>query len=90
MKDFSTRKQILSKAVTLRNSEDNYVKEEVFIRPDQTHKQQQDSKNLRDQLKEIRTQNPTKTFKIQRGVIIELMVQIPDPPAVPAAVDHTA
>ena len=39
MKDQRTRKLILSKAVTLRNSETAYVSQNVYIRPDQTSKQ---------------------------------------------------
>ena len=77
MKDFPTRKQILSKAVTLRNSEDEYIKENVFTRPDQTPKQQEESKNLRDQLKLTRRRNPGKTFKIHRGVIKEVPAEVP-------------
>lgn len=78
MKDFRTRKLILSKAVTLRNSENEYTKDNVYIRPDQTLKQQEESKNLRDQLKLTRQQNTGKTFKIQRGKVVEV-VQVPAP-----------
>ena len=72
LKDLRTKKLILSKAVTLRNSENDYTKNEIYIRPDQTLKQQEESKNLRDQLKLRRQQNPAKTFKIKRGIIVEI------------------
>ena len=74
LKDLRTKKLILSKAVTLRESEDDYTKNNIYIRPDQTIKQQEESKNLRDQLKLKRQQNQVqgKTFKIQRGKIVEI------------------
>ena len=72
IKDQRTRKDILSKAVTLRNSESDHVKQEVFIKPDQTIKQQKESKNLRARLKELRQQNQEKTYKIYRGEIKEI------------------
>ena len=75
MKDFSSRKQILSKAVTLRDSENEDVKTNVFIRPDQTQKQQVESKNLRAQLKLVREENPNKRYKIKRGAITELIAE---------------
>ena len=80
MKDQRTRKLILSKAVTLRNSDTEYVSQNVYIRPDQTLKQQEESKNLRDQLKLKRQQNPEKTFKIYRGQVKE--VTMPQEPPV--------
>ena len=72
MKDQRTRKDILSKAVTLRNSASEHVKQEVFIKPDQTIKQQRESKNLRVHLKELKNQNPQKKYKIYRGEIKEI------------------
>ena len=74
MKDQKTRKLILSKAVTLRNSANEYVSQNVYIRPDQTLKQQEESKNLRDQLKLKRQQNQGRTFKIYRGQIKDVTV----------------
>lgn len=74
MKDQRTRKLILSKAVTLRESASENTKQNVFIRPDQTSNQQKESKNLRDSLKEVRRLNPEKTFKIYRGAIKEMPV----------------
>lgn len=72
MKDQRTRKLILSKAVSLRNSDSEHVKTKVFIRPDQTLKQQEQSKNLRLELKLKRDRNPGKTYKIYRGAVIEV------------------
>ena len=72
MKDQKTRKLILSKAVSLRNSESEHVRSQVFIRPDQTIKQQEESKNLREQLKVKKQNNQGKTYKIYRGTIIEV------------------
>ena len=90
MRDQRTRKQILSKAVTLRDSPREHTKQQVFIRPDQTPKQQADSKNLRDQLKLKRQQNREKTFKIYRGKIIEVQPEVPAQPEVLAPPDLPA
>lgn len=72
MKTPDNRKNILQNAKKLRDSENLQVKEKVYISPDQTKKQQLESKNLRDQLKTKRLQNQDKTYRIKRGVIIEL------------------
>ena len=72
MKNARNRKELLQKAKDLRNSRDEYVKENVYLRPDQTLKQQKDSKNLRDRLRHLREQNPEKIYFIKRGVIEEL------------------
>ena len=74
MKTRANRKQILQNAKKLRDSENEHIKEKVYISPDQTKKQQLDSKNLRDELKRTRLQNPGKTYKIQRGAIVEIEV----------------
>ena len=79
MKDQRTRKLILSKAVSLRNSESEHVKTKVYIRPDQTVKQQEQSKNLRQELKLKRDHNQGKTYKIYRGAVIEV-TPVPGPP----------
>ena len=79
MKDQGTRKDILSKAVNLRQSNNEHVKNKVFIKPDQTKKQQKESKNLRDHLKELKRQNPLKRYKIYRGEIKEIPTETPMP-----------
>ena len=71
MKSQDNRKRILQNAKQLRNSEDQQIKLRVYIGPDQTKKQQLESKNLRDELRTKRLENPDRTFKIQRGQIIE-------------------
>lgn len=75
MKTQDNRKNILKNALKLRNSANEHIKTKVFISPDQTIKQQKESKNLRDALKATRTEHPGKTFKIKRGEIIEVIVQ---------------
>ena len=72
MKSQGNRKRILQNAKELRNSDDETIKTRVYIGPDQTKKQQLDSKNLRDELKRKRLQNQDKIFKIQKGQIIEV------------------
>ena len=61
MKTQANRKQILQNAKKLHDSDDEHVKTKVYISPDQTKKQQLDSKNLRDELKTKRLQNQGKT-----------------------------
>ena len=65
------RQKILLKAKDLRKSTCKETREKVYIRPDQTKKQQLESKNLRDDLRARRLQNPTKTYRIVKGVIEE-------------------
>ena len=67
-----TRKEILSKATTLRPSENVLVKDIVYIRPELTKSQLEQSKNLTALLRTKRTENPTRKFKIYRGEIIEV------------------
>ena len=67
-----TRKKILQKAKNLRDSDCEHIRNSVWIRPDQTRKQQEESKNLRDELRARRLQDPTKTLKIIKGVIQEV------------------
>ena len=71
MKNARNRKELLQKAKELRNSRDDYIKNNVYLRPDQTIKQQKDSKNLRDQLRQLRSDNPEKVYFIRKGVIEE-------------------
>ena len=72
MRSQANRKQILQNASKLRESVDEDTKAKVFINADQTKKQQLESKNLRDQLKTKRLEEPEKTFKIRKGEIIEI------------------
>ena len=72
MKTPANRKEILQNAKKIRDSEDEHIKTKVFINPDQTKKQQLDSKNLRLELKARKLANQGKVFKIKRGVIIEI------------------
>ena len=72
MKTQDNRKKILQNAKNLRNSTDEHIKSKVYISPDLTKKQQLAAKNLRDRLKAIREENTEKTYKIQRGEIVEV------------------
>ena len=71
MKNARNRKELLQKAKELRNSRDEYTKNNIYLRPDQTLKQQKDSKNLRDKLRQLRSDNPGKVYFIKKGVIEE-------------------
>lgn len=67
----SEKKLILSKAKDLRVSTDT-IYSTVYIRPDLTKKQLEESKNLREQLKDKRSKDSTKKWTIRRGEIVEL------------------
>ena len=66
------RKEILQNAKKLRDSTDEHTKNNIYIRPDLTIKQQLEQKNLRDHLREKRAQNPTKNYRIIKGVVTEV------------------
>lgn len=74
-----SRKEVLAKVTTLRKSTDDHVKKLVYIRPDLTHAQLEQSKNLRALLKTTRDNNPTKLYKIQRNQIIDVTLAPPTP-----------
>ena len=82
-KSMKTRKAILSKATTLRQSATDHVKNKIFIRPELTKKQMEESKNLTTELRAKKAANPTKKFKIYRGEIIEVNMPTLPIPAVP-------
>ena len=75
LKDMKIRKAILSKATTLRNSETEHVKTKVYIRPELTSKQLEESKNLSTELRAKKLQNPGQRYKIYRGRIVEVEIQ---------------
>ena len=65
-----SRKELLSKSINLRNSEEDHIKANVYVRPDLTRRQQEESKNLRDLLRKTRDDNPNHTYKIKYNKII--------------------
>ena len=65
-----SRREVLTEAINLRDSDNNQVKTEVYIRPDLTERQQKQSKNLRDTVKKVRRENPDKTYKIHKNKVI--------------------
>ena len=78
-----SRKEVLSKATTLRNSNVEHVKTKVYIRPDMTKLQLEESKNLRELLQQTRASNPGRTYKIFRNKIIEVNPAAVVPPPEP-------
>lgn len=72
LQDLSSKKLILRKATTLRKIKEGENFYKVYIKPDLTPKQAQESKNLVAQLNQTRDDNPTKKFKIYRGKITEI------------------
>lgn len=79
LKDMKIRKAILSKATTLRNSAAEHVKTKVYIRPELTSKQLEESKNLSTELRAKKAANAGRRYKIYRGRIIEIPPIIPNP-----------
>lgn len=65
-----SRKELLTKNLNLRNSAHENVKRNVYVRPDLTKRQQLESKNLREQLRKTRDDNPGQTYKIHRNKIM--------------------
>ena len=66
------KKEILAKATSLRKLEAGHRFADVYIRPDMTKKQREQSKNLHTKLRETRLKYPDKTYKIKYGKIIEV------------------
>ena len=66
-----SRREVLVNAINLRNSINKDVKEKIFVRPDMTESQRKDSKNLRELLKKMKKDNPTKNYIIRRNQVIE-------------------
>ena len=62
------KRQVLSRAVTLRRFEST---QNVYIKPDLTFQQITQSKNLVEQLKTKRLEEPTIDWTIRRGIIIQ-------------------
>ena len=82
-----SRKEVLAKATKLRTSTDEHVKKLVYIRPDLTRKQLEESKNLRELLRKTKTDNPNKTYKIYRNQIIEVASTAGNHPVTPTAAE---
>ena len=74
-----SRREVLVNAIKLRNSVNKSVSEKVFVRPDMTENQRKESKNLRELLRKMKQDNPTKNYMIKRNQVIEK----PASPAVP-------
>ena len=66
------KRTLLSKATTLRNIPSDHTFAKVYVKPNLTILQKEQSKNLHIQLAEIRLKNPLKTYKITKGEIVEV------------------
>ena len=66
------KRKILGNATKLRNVPDGHKFNKVFIKPNLTEKQQEESKNLQAELKKRRDKEPTKRMKISKGKIVVL------------------
>ena len=71
LETLSMKRKILSTVTKLRQLEENDKFHKVYIRPDLTPKQQEESKNLYTQLKTTRELNPDNQYKILKGKIIQ-------------------
>ena len=72
MKNINMKRKILGNATKLRNVPDGHKFNKVFIKPNLTEKQQEESKNLQAELKKRRDKEPTKRMKISKGKIVVL------------------
>ena len=74
LQDLDTRRSILAKATTLRNVPAESEFANVYIKPNLTKQQNEQSKNLREDLRvrRLENQNPNTTFKITKGKIVEI------------------
>ena len=73
------KRKVLSTATKLRQLPESDKFAKVYIRPDQTPKQQEASKNLWEALKAKRILDPRHIYKIKRGVIIQTGDVVEDP-----------
>ena len=72
MSNINMKRKILGNATKLRNVPDGHKFNKVFIKPNLTEKQQEESKNLQAELKKRRDKEPTKRMKISKGKIVVL------------------
>ena len=72
LEDLSVKREILAKATSLRNVPDDSDYAKVYIKPNLTVKQNEQSKNLQEELRARRLAEPTKKLKISKGRIIEV------------------
>ena len=72
LQDVNSKKLILRKATTLRNLEEGDEFYKVYIKPDLTPLQVEESKNLVNELKKVRERDQTKKWKIYKGRITEV------------------
>ena len=70
--DLAIKRKILAKATTLRNIPEESKFANVYIKPNLTAQQLQESKNLQEELRVRRLEEPNKRFKIQRGKIVQV------------------
>ena len=66
------KREVLAKATTLRHVPENNRFYKVYVRPNLTKKQLEDSKNLQDKLEVVKKKYPNQKFKITRGEIVEI------------------
>lgn len=71
MPSMSDRKLVLRRAKELRNS-NSELYSRIYIKPDLTKKQQEESKNLQAKLRQTRQENPTTNWTIRKGKIVEI------------------
>jgi hypothetical protein len=85
LETLAMKRKILSSATKLRQLPSTDIYAKVYIKPDLTKKQQQESKNLYEALKTKRLQDQANHYVISKGKIIikppTLELAIPEPPA---------
>ena len=74
VENLTDKRTLLSKATSLRKVPSTHRLANVYVKPNLTIRQQEDSKNLNVELNQIRLKNPEKKFKITKGQIVELPI----------------
>ena len=75
MRDLEGKRSLLRRAKELRQSQDEYVRKNIYINPDLTSKQQLEAKKLRESLRKQRMDHPDKNFRISKGIIVETQTE---------------
>ena len=72
VENLTDKRTLLAKATSLRNIPATHKFAKVYVKPNLTIQQQEQSKNLQVELQEIRLKNPQKRYKITKGKIVEV------------------
>ena len=78
LENLTDKRNLLAKATSLRNIPTTHKFAKVYVKPNLTIQQQEQSKNLQVELQETRLKYPQKRYKITRGKIVEVEILNPE------------